>query len=135
MLGAMVEGTNYDAFLAWTDQRPGTNGVDVYVSHLQGPIPVGVPRNGPAPGALAVERIAPNPAGETAELTFVLPRAESALVELVDVAGRTVGRVDAQTNAGRQRVTLATSRLANGVYFARVRQGGASVRMRFSVIH
>lgn len=134
-LAALVPGSADDAFVAWSDRRSGAS--DVYVARLLvgGPAWLDVPGAGPrAAVRLAAERVTPNPARERAAFSLVLPRSEPAVVEIVDLAGRVLARAEARPIAGRQWVELEISRLASGVYFARVRQGDASAAVRFGAI-
>ena len=84
----------------------------------------------PAPGlAFGIEALRPNPATTRSAMhvRFTLPRAASAQLELVNVAGRRVTvREVGGLGAGTHAVDLAAGRpsLGSGIYFVRLVQGG-----------
>jgi hypothetical protein len=92
----------------------------------------------PAPTrAVSLElAIAPNPARETVELTFALPRDGHATVDVFDLAGRRVVRLaDGAFAAGAHRVhwdgtDRSNGRVAAGVYLARVTTAAGSATRR-----
>jgi hypothetical protein len=88
----------------------------------------------PSTLALAIEEIRPNPADRELWVSFSLPRAEPATLELIDVSGRRI-REHTVAGPGRQTVDLAAgSRLAPGLYIVRLTQNGQSVVKRASVV-
>jgi hypothetical protein len=95
---------------------------------------VGVPTLATLP-ALALSAPAPNPARTEALIRCTLPRAEVARLELVDLAGR---RVHSRTFSGAgihtERLT-GLDRLAPGLYFLTLVQGGASSVRRIAIVH
>src|SRR5262249_23039465 len=72
---------------------------------------------------LALEGARPNPAHGTFEVAFTLPNREPATLELIDVAGRRVGRREVgMLGPGPHQATFATSPwLKSGIYFLRLR--------------
>lgn len=87
----------------------------------------------PAGPVLAIEAARPNPSAGRATLAFSLASASPARLELIDVAGRRVLARDlAGLEAGGHVLPLAT-RLAPGVYTARLVQSGAVVTTRLVV--
>jgi hypothetical protein len=93
--------------------------------------PTGV---GEAPLAFALHAPEPNPAVAGAfALRFTLPTGEPARVALLDVAGRRVASTDV-VGAGNHIVRFGeTTRLAPGVYLARLTQGARSATTRVIV--
>jgi hypothetical protein len=93
----------------------------------------------PAPRVLAFALPRPNPARGWVTLAWALPKAGHVSLDVLDLAGRTVRRlVDGVEETGEGHVrwdgTLASgSRVAPGVYFARLRTAGA-VRVRRIVL-
>ena len=84
-----------------------------------------------APLRFALVGVRPNPAlGRAMTVEFVLPTAQAARLELLDVMGRlVVGRDVGVLGAGRHAVNLGDGRrLAPGIYLVRLRQG-ADVRV------
>ena len=81
-------------------------------------------------------RIAPNPASEVAALTFALPSAGHATVDVFDIAGRRVARLaDGAFQAGLHRVQWngrdgANQRVAAGVFLARLTSPAGNVTRR-----
>ena len=76
----------------------------------------------------------PNPVRNRAEVTVRLADAGSARVSLVDALGREVAvGLDGALGAGTQRVAFDTSRLAAGVYAARLVAAGAVRSVRVTV--
>jgi hypothetical protein len=87
------------------------------------------------PLALAIERLAPNPTTGPLEVSLTLPAAAPAWLELLDVRGRRVARRDLAAQGGRQQVRLDEgTRLAAGLYWVRIRQGGTSVVTRVAIV-
>ncbi len=85
----------------------------------------------PAPSVRILE-VFPQPAS-TEVIFLVEPRLETAIVELVDVAGRVVQQTGVEPGGGRIRVPLGSD-LADGVYVARLRVGERVARCRVVVI-
>lgn len=85
--------------------------------------------------SFAIESLGPNPTnGHDVTLTFTLPRASLATVEVVDVAGRVQEHPDASNlAAGRHQLRLAARDLRPGIHFVRVVQEGRVVTARFVV--
>ena len=83
--------------------------------------------DGAADGTFAVSRNAPNPFSGRTALTLSLPEAATVTVDVFDLLGRRMMRVDAGAlPAGdRQAIQLDGSSLAAGVYVYRVRADGA----------
>src|SRR5262249_28623609 len=73
----------------------------------------------------------PQPFGDRARVTFDLPVAESAVVELFDVSGRSAGeRVEGSWAAGTHEIALEARQLSPGVYSARLTAGGMRETLR-----
>ncbi|MEK7331479.1 MAG: T9SS type A sorting domain-containing protein, partial [Candidatus Eisenbacteria bacterium] len=84
--------------------------------------------------SLAIEGVQPNPADREIWVSFRLPTAAPATLELLDVAGRRV-REQTVTGAGPQTLDVAAGvRLPPGVYLVRLTQAGKSVATRVSVV-
>jgi hypothetical protein len=78
---------------------------------------------------------APNPARQEARLRYALPEAAEVTVELYDVLGRRVRRVEAgRVQEGRVQTMLDVSGLANGTYFVRLRVGDRVQTSRLTVV-
>jgi hypothetical protein len=117
----IVAGLRYGYRLSWIEDGIARFGGEVFVDV-------------PAAFALALERAWPNPALHELHVALTLPSAAPAALELIDLSGR---RVLERTvaRAGRLTVTVLEGRsIEPGVYFLRLRQGGASVYRKISVI-
>ena len=67
-------------------------------------------------------RVQPNPASQLASLSFNLTQAGPVRVTAFDAAGRRCASLfSGRMKAGRQTLSLDTRRLANGVYFLRLK--------------
>jgi hypothetical protein len=91
------------------------------------------------PGAsavLALEGLRPNPAVDALNVSFSLPGASSATVELLDVTGRRIlDREVGSLGTGRHLVRLDNgSPVAPGMYWLRLRQGEHSLMARAVVV-
>ena len=98
--------------------------------------PSGTTDVGAGPAAFALARL-PNPlSGGRLTVTFELPSAESATLEMVDVGGRQVAlRAVGTLGAGRHSVTLGEGEpLAAGLYFVRLTQGAHRAMGRVTVL-
>jgi DNA-binding beta-propeller fold protein YncE len=86
--------------------------------------------------AFALERPANPAAGGRLTLSFALPSAENATLEMLDVSGRIVARQDVGAmGAGRHTVTLGGGEaLPAGIYFVRLTQGEHSAIARVTVL-
>jgi hypothetical protein len=101
---------------------------------LVDPAVIGV--DGPAALERSLGRVSPNPAPGELTVSFSLPDAAPARIELLDLAGRRVAsrRVDA-LGPGRHRIRLSESaRLPAGTYVVRLTQGGRSLATKVSLI-
>jgi hypothetical protein len=78
---------------------------------------------------LALHGLAPNPPVHDLTVSFTLPDARPARVELVDLAGRRVRDADVgAASPGRHSISLgAVGSLPSGVYWLRLRHGGQSL--------
>ena len=121
-----------DALVAWADLRSGAP--DVYAALLKpaGPPPLAVPPLSPGGIALA---LAPNPASGRAQASLTLPEAGPAALEVVDLAGRVLVRLEVLPSGGPQSLALDTAPLPAGLYWARVQQGARIAALRFAVVH
>ncbi len=90
----------------------------------------------PWPAALALLAARPNPAPGVLRVALVLPSAQRAVLELLDVGGRRLAsREVGALGPGAHVVELAEGgRLAPGVYLVRLTQGRASRTLRATVI-
>jgi len=89
------------------------------------------------PTGLFLERMSPNPSrGAGLAVSFTLPVAGPARLELLDVAGRRVGGQEmGELGAGRHTVVVAMEgRLSPGLYLVRLTQGGDSRATRVVVV-
>jgi len=95
---------------------------------------VSAPQEGPAL-AFRLDEILPNPTnGRAPVVRFVLPSAEKARVELVDVAGRRVWAREV-TGAGAHAVRVDDgARLGAGIYFVRLTHQGKELVRRLAVL-
>jgi len=87
--------------------------------------------------AFSLEAVHPNPArGGAIPVSFALTSAEPARLEMIDVAGRLVVRLEVgPLGAGPHEANLSPGRsLAPGLYFVRLRQGAAVRTARFTVV-
>ena len=133
ILTSMIAVPPADALVAWADVRSGAP--DIYAALLKpsGPPPLAVPPLAPAGGIALV--LAPNPASGSAQASFTLPGTGPAVLEVVDLAGRVLVRLEALVSGGPQSLALDTAPLAAGLYWARVQQGARSTALRFAVVH
>ncbi len=84
-----------------------------------------------ADAVFALEPPAPNPAHSAQRIAFTLTREAEVRLELIDVAGRTVARfADGAFGPGRHETAADVAALRPGLYFVRLRAGGASVVRR-----
>jgi len=92
----------------------------------------------PAPAvaaALAVERVAPNPARGRAVVAYAVPVAGRAVVAVYDALGRRVAVLaDGPVAAGRHEAELNTAGLSPGVYVVVVESGGARAARTLAVV-
>ncbi len=88
-------------------------------------------------GVLFIEGVAPNPSPSQLTVTFTLPSAHPALLELMDVAGRRVAaREVGSLGPGRHEVRLGEpSRVPAGVYLVSLTQDGRRVVARAAIVH
>ncbi|HET9326176.1 MAG TPA: right-handed parallel beta-helix repeat-containing protein [Candidatus Eisenbacteria bacterium] len=92
----------------------------------------------PSVGArLAIGRVAPNPlvGGREVTVSFTLPSAGAATMEVLDAAGRRLSsRELAAHEAGTQRVQLRMQDLSPGIYWVRVAQAGQAAASKISIV-
>ncbi|HTO92645.1 MAG TPA: T9SS type A sorting domain-containing protein, partial [Candidatus Sulfotelmatobacter sp.] len=118
----VTAGTRYDYRLGWD-----SNGATAYGPESWVEVPLELPRT------LALEPIQPNPVtGPRLTLAFSLPEAQTASVELVDIAGRSaLKRELTGLTAGRHVTSLdELSGLPPGFYVVRLQAGQRSVTRR-----
>lgn len=84
--------------------------------------------------ALSIREVAPVPATTESRVVFTLPSTAPARIELVDVSGRRVASRPLELSAGEHAIALFDCPTPPGVYFLRLRQGGASVSRPIVVI-
>ena len=89
-----------------------------------------------SPVAFGLGPIAPNPATVDATITFSLPSELPASLEVVDLAGRMVSRLEVGARgAGTHTFRLAElNTMRPGVYMVRLTQGAVSLTRRLAVI-
>lgn len=88
------------------------------------------------PHGLALDDIRPNPAGSTFTVDYSLGEGGAARLEMVDIAGRTVRRIElSPAGSGSREIQIATPRgLRPGVYWLRLTQSGRDVRRSVVVL-
>ncbi|MEM8559040.1 MAG: T9SS type A sorting domain-containing protein [Bacteroidota bacterium] len=96
--------------------------------------PVAVTSEGLPETALLALTVSPNPARRGATLTLVLPDAENARVEVVDVLGRVVVAMHDGPLAARTHVLRLDAPLPAGAYIARAVVGSQAVTQRFTIV-
>lgn len=99
--------------------------------------PIDAPSGGTTLG-LSLGHVAPNPSRGRAAITFTLPHAGDATLEVLDIAGRRVGQQHLSgLSAGPHVVAVGASSaaLAPGVYLLRLEQAGQSRVSRFCVVN
>jgi hypothetical protein len=117
------------AVIAWRDARDGTP--RVYAAALLDPITTDAPT--PEGAALALTTLGAS--RDDVLLSVSLPAPAAAVLDLLDVAGRTHARITVAGPAKRRTVRLATSgTLVPGIYFARLRQGDRHAVARVMVL-
>lgn len=88
-----------------------------------------------AAGEVVLEPLAPNPARRSALVTYALPRPGRVSLTLHDVQGREVMRYAVPlAEAGRHVATLDVSDMHAGLYFVKLRAGGAERIRRIVVV-
>jgi len=87
----------------------------------------------PAPEAVAVRGVFPNPARQQATLRMEVPERGEIAVEVYDVLGRQVWSTTARGGPGRVDVPLPAERLSSGVYGVRVRTRSTRRTARLTV--
>jgi hypothetical protein len=81
---------------------------------------------------LAIDRVTVS--GAHANVTFTLPRAGSATVECVDVAGRRIGRRELDGLAPGSHAVNVEAPAGSGVWFLRLTQGTAHTTRRIATL-
>jgi hypothetical protein len=77
----------------------------------------------------------PNPVRGQGTLEYTLPEAGEVSLRVYDVLGRRVRTLTTgRKEAGRHTATLSASRLASGVYIARLRTGGTTITRKITVV-
>ena len=86
--------------------------------------------------SLALSQPAPNPATDRLAITFTLPSAAGARLEVIDVAGRMAGvREVGSLGAGQHVVTFTeAARWRPGIYLVRLTQGSRSLIARACIV-
>lgn len=123
------EGSEYSYMMVVGSERGETFGGETLV---QVPLTTGV---GPGLASFALDRIAPNPATDRVAVSFTLPAASPATLELLDVNGRRwLGQEVGSFGAGVHRVEWRTAgRVPPGLYFLRLEQGGRVASSRVAI--
>jgi hypothetical protein len=79
----------------------------------------------PIPTDFAIRSVRPNPFNSRTEVTFSLPQAMDAKLELLDLQGRRVQTLAlGRLSRGEHQASLDGSNLAAGLYFVKLRGGG-----------
>ena len=123
------------ADLAGDGTTPPTGTVVRFRSALLGSVVANEPvPTGPVT-ALAVERVAPNPARGRAVVAYAVPSAGRTVVAVYDALGRRVAVLaDGAVAAGRHEAELDTAGLSPGVYVVVVESGGARAARTLAVV-
>jgi hypothetical protein len=117
------------AVVAWRDGRAAAT--RIYSAGIFDAATTGAPLS--ARSALRLASI--DPAGGRVTVRLTLPSAAPATLELLDLAGRVRSRTEPVGPLAERPIALETEApLEPGLYFARVRQGGASARVRVTVL-
>jgi hypothetical protein len=77
---------------------------------------------------------APNPAQNRATVRYALPRRQDVAIRLYDVLGRRVRTVFRGKQEGRKKQQIDLSGLSSGVFFLRLRAGGATKTQKLTVM-
>ena len=88
-------------------------------------------------GELAIGRVAPNPlvGGHDVTVSFTLPSAAAASMEVLDATGRRLSSRDLGTSTpGDHRLQLRMEKLPPGIYWVRVAQAGRAAASKLSVL-
>ncbi len=138
---AMLADGEGGATIVWEDYRAsGTTDIDIYAQHVRSDGVLGSPlasaprSSGPA---LSLEPVSPNPSrGGSATVRFSLKGDTPASLGLFDVHGRVAATWDiGSLGAGPHAVRLGgASRVAPGLYFVRLEQGGVVRVSRWAVL-
>ena len=128
---AVVAGANYSYELAVPSQRGEAVGGMVSVT-IPGTLDVS-PRGN---ASFALERMRPNPLVDRVNVSFVLPNAEPARIDVMDVNGRRlVTREVGSLGAGSHQVALGSARdFLPGIYFVRLSRGVQTLTVRAVVM-
>jgi IPT/TIG domain-containing protein/type IX secretion system substrate protein len=130
----MVPTGQNQAVACWQDERSGDS--DIYV----GLVDANVPTTGVGPTAGVASGIAlsapwPNPVRDRAMVSLTLSARVTPTLEILDIAGRQVRRVDlSQAGSGRRTLAVEVGDLPNGVYLMRLTQAARSTTTRFAVV-
>ncbi|HLA64828.1 MAG TPA: T9SS type A sorting domain-containing protein, partial [Rhodothermales bacterium] len=123
------------ADLAGDGTTPLTGTVVRFRSALLGSVVANEPLPSGPVAALAVERVAPNPARGRAVVSYAVPVAGRVVVAVYDALGRRVAVLqDGAVAAGRHEAELDTAGLAPGVYVVVVASGGARAARALAVV-
>jgi len=91
--------------------------------------------NPPVTGSLALGRVTPDPVRGRSRVSFTLAKSGHVELDLIDLQGRTVGRLASGEFApGEHSLSLAREGLSAGVYWLRLRVGSEVCRTRFAVM-
>lgn len=121
----VTPGSSYGYMIVVPSEQGETFGGDVWVN-------VPSVRVVPTTFAFALDRVHPNPVVGRFTVSFTLPTAEPARLELLDLAGRRVlSRDVGWFGVGRHHVDLGNARgFRSGIYFLRLTQAGRSATAR-----
>jgi hypothetical protein len=128
---AVTPGGRYGYMIAVSSERGEAFGGEVWVD-----IPTAADVDPRPTPTLALERVRPNPVVNRFTVSFALPSAAPARLELMDVGGRRVlEREVGSLGAGAHHLEMGDAHeLQPGTYFVRIAQAGRSVSQRV-VIH
>jgi len=119
---AVIAGERYGYRLAWG----GGAGTGVVAGEVWLDIPSAF--------ELALRSVSPNPSAGVMAVSFSLPAAGRASVDLCDVSGRVVEHRASDYVAGTHVVALSPRAIAPGMYWVRIRYAGSQFQKRVAVI-
>jgi len=114
----------------------GTHGRGAWTVQITPPLSTSSPAAVPVTRHLMLEPPFPNPARDEVVLRWASKRPVPASLDLYDVAGRLVRRVDSQSTGDGivRRVPVRVRELAGGIYFAVVEAGGERLSRKIVVV-
>ena len=127
--------------IGWAAARPGPvvgeAAVGTQLRHAPVAAPAAIRLGEPAPTALVVQNVYPNPSRGAARIRYGVPEGlgSRVAVEVFDAVGRRVSAVDAASQgAGWHEADLGALALPPGLYLVRIRAGGGAATRPFAII-